>query len=89
MAAKKFVFSKHYQIRHINGLTFDFLFDIAKELSDKKVLMFVGAGEKGNEPLILNRGGIPYRGFLEGRVKDKSYCLMLHLTNLELKEFTK
>ena len=89
VAAKKFVFSKHYQIRHINGLTFDFLFDIAKELSDKKVLMFVGAGEKGNEPLILNRGGIPYRGFLEGRVKNKSYCLMLHLTNLELKEFTK
>ena len=51
--------------------------------------MFVGAGEKGNEPLILNRGGIPYRGFLEGRVKGKSYCLILHLTNLELKEFTK
>ena len=64
-SCQKICFFKHYQIRHINGLTFDFLFDIAKELSDKKVLMFVGAGEKGNEPLILNRGGIPYRGFLE------------------------
>ncbi|MBC8214980.1 MAG: hypothetical protein H8E64_00480 [Candidatus Marinimicrobia bacterium] len=88
-AIKKFVFAKHYQIRHVNGLTFDFLFDMAKELSDKNALMFVGGGEKGNEPLILTTGGTPYRGFLEGRVKDDTYCLILHLTNLELKEFAK
>lgn len=89
MAVKKFVFSKHYQIRHVNGLTYDFLFDMAKELNDKDALMFVGAGEKGNEPLVLNTGGTPYRGFLEGRVQGDLYCLILHLTNLELKEFTK
>ena len=88
-AIKKFVFAKHYQIRHVNGLSFDFLFEMAKDLSDKNSLMFVGGGKKGNEPLILTTGGTPYRGFLEGRVKDETYCLILHLTNLELKEFAK
>ncbi|MBT5934864.1 hypothetical protein [Sulfurimonas sp.] len=86
-AIKKFAFAKHYQIRHVNGLTYDFLYDMAKELSDKDGLMFVGGGEKGNEPLVVTTGGTPYRGFLEGRIKDDKYMLILHLTNLELKEF--
>jgi len=88
-AVKKFVFAKHYQIRHINGLTYDFLYEMAKELDEKNSLMFVGAGEKGNEPLLITSGGTPYRGFLEGRIKDDKYMLILHLTNLELKEFAK
>jgi len=29
--------------------------------------------------------GKTYRAFLEGRIKEKSYILLLHLTNLELK----
>jgi len=89
MAVKKFVFAKHYQIRHVNGLTYDFLYDMAKELDDKKGLMFVGAGEKGNEPLMITSGGTSYRGFLEGRIDGDKYMLLLHLTNLELKEFNK
>lgn len=87
-AIKKFVFAKHYQIHHINGLTYDFLYDMAKELHDKDALMFVGGGGKGNEPLVLSTGGVPYRAFLEGRIDGNLYCLILHLTNLELKEFT-
>lgn len=89
MAIRKFVFAKHYQIRHINGLTYDFLYEMAKELYDKNGLMFVGGGEKGNKPLVVTSGGTPYRGFLEGRIQDDKYMLLLHLTNLELKEFNK
>ena len=89
IAIKKFVFAKHYQVRHVNGLTYDFLYDMAKELDEKDSLMFVGAGEKGNEPLVITTGGTPYRAFLEGRVDGNLYCLILHLTNLELKEFAK
>ncbi len=88
-AIKKFVFAKHYQIRHVNGLTYDFLYDMAKELDEKDSLMFVGGGEKGNEPLVITTGGTPYRAFLEGRIDGNLYCLILHLTNLELKEFAK
>jgi hypothetical protein len=84
-AIHKFVFAGMRQIRHINGLTFDFLFAIAKELSDKDSMLLVGAGPKANQPLVLRRGALPYRGFLEGRVRDQEYLLLLHLSNLELK----
>ena len=81
----KLVFAKKYQLHHINGLTFDFLFEMAKELHDKESLMMLGGGAKGNEPLVFQDGGKTYRAFLEGRVKDNSYVLLLHLSNLELK----
>jgi len=80
----KVVLSSKYQIKHINGLTFDFLFKISKILQDKNSFMILGGG-KGNEPLVFNDGGKPYRGFLEGKVKDNSYCLILHLSNQEYK----
>ncbi len=81
----KLVFAKKYQLHHINGLTFDFLFEMAKELHDKESLMMLGGGAKGNEPLVFQDGGKTYRAFLEGRVKDNTYVLLLHLSNLELK----
>jgi hypothetical protein len=81
----KFVFTKKYQIRHINGLTYDFLYEIAKDLHDKDSLMLMGGGAKGTEPLVFQDGGKPYRAFLEGRIKEDSYLLILHLSNLELK----
>lgn len=86
-AVGMFVFSKAYQLRHINGLTFDFLYEIAKELDEKQALMLLGAGPSGKEPLRFSRGGPPYRAFLHGKVKDNAYRLSLHLTNLELKDF--
>ena len=84
-AARKFIFNKKYQLRHTSGITFDFLYNMAKHLHEQNTLMFIGGGRKGNEPLILNSGGEPYRGFLEGRVKGNSYCLILHLSSMEIK----
>lgn len=84
-AIRKFVFSGKSQIQHINGLTYDFLYAMAKELEDRKSLMLLGAGPKSNQPLIMRRGGTPYRGFLEGRTQADKYCLLLHFSNLELK----
>ena len=81
----KLVFAKKYQLHHINGLTFDFLYDMAKELHEKDSLMIIGGGVKGNEPLVFQDGGKTYRAYLEGRVKEQSYLLLMHLTNLELK----
>ena len=85
-AVAKFVFTNKRQLIHVNGLTFDFLYDMAKELDKRKALLLIRGGEKGNEPLVLNRGGKQYNAFLEGRVKDKSYCLVMHLSNMELKK---
>jgi hypothetical protein len=84
-AIRKFVFSGKAQLHHVNGLTFDFLYAMAKELEQRGSLMLLGAGPKSNQPLILRRGGTPYRGFLEGRTDGDKYCLMLHFSNLELK----
>ena len=84
-ALRRFVFKKSYQLRHVNGLTFDFLQAMAKKLSDAGAMMLVGAGAKGVAPLVLSTGGTPYRAFLEGRVQGDSYALILRLTNLELK----
>jgi len=85
LAIRKFVFVHKYQIKHVSGLTYDFLYDMAKELHESKSLMFVGAGKKGNEPVIMTTGGTAYRAFLEGRVNGDKYCLILHLTNMEIK----
>ena len=80
-----FVFTRGYQLRHINGLTFDFLYDMAKKLHDQNCVMLLGGGSKGAGPIVLSTGGTPYRAFIEGRIDGDKYCLILHLTNLELK----
>ncbi|MDR2382421.1 MAG: hypothetical protein LBD76_00840 [Prevotellaceae bacterium] len=85
VAIRKFVFVQKYQIKHVSGLTYDFLYSMAKELHESKSLMFVGTGKKGVEPLIITSGGTPYRAFLEGRIEGDKYCLILHLTNMEVK----
>lgn len=84
-AIRRFVFSRKYQIRHINGVTFDFLYNMAKELQDSKSMVLIGAGSKGTDPILLTRGGQPYRGFLEGRAEKDRYTLILHLSDIELK----
>ncbi|MEM1070938.1 MAG: hypothetical protein AAGG48_22765 [Planctomycetota bacterium] len=84
-ACHKFVFCGKVQLHHINGLTYDFLFGMAKELEERNALMLLGAGPKSNQPLILRRGSTPYRGFLEGRTQGDKYCLFLHFSKLELK----
>ena len=81
----KFVFAAKRQIMHVNGLTYDFLYGMAKELEESASLMLLGAGPKGSQPLVLTRGGQQYRGFLEGRTEGDKYCLILHLSNMELK----
>ena len=82
---RKFVFANKLQLMHINGLTYDFLYAMAKELEERQSMMLLGGGPKANQPLILRRGSSPYRGFLEGRTDGDKYCLLLHLSNLELK----
>lgn len=84
-ALRKFVFVRSYQVCHINGLTYDFLYDMAKKLAETDTLMLVGGGEKGNGPLVLSANGTSYRAFLEGRVDGDKYMLILRLSNLELK----
>ena len=81
----KIVLEKKYQLKHINGLTYDFLYAMAKELHEANSLMMMGGGESGKDPLVLYDGGKPYRALLEGIVDEDKYALILHLSDMELK----
>ena len=83
---RKFAIKRTLQLRHIDGVTYDFLYGIAKELHDKESVMLVGGGSAGKDPLILQLNGSPYRGFLDGRVEGETYLLLLHLSSMELKQ---
>ncbi len=84
-AVKRFQFARTIQLSHVDGLTYDYLFSMAKQLHDDKAMVLVGGGKKGRDPLIFQVNGTPYRAFLEGRVNEDKYKLLLHLSNLELK----
>ena len=82
---RRFAFRRSLQLRHVDGLTYDYLFAMAKTLDTEDEMVLIGAGEKGKDPLIFQHNGSPYRGFLEGRIDGDRYQLLLHLSNLELK----
>lgn len=84
-AARTFAFKRTVQLRHVDGVTYDFLYSMAKELHEEGVVVLIGAGPKGKAPLIFQANGTPYRGFLDGRVDGEKYQLLIHLSNLELK----
>jgi hypothetical protein len=84
-AIRRFVFTRSIQLGHLDGLTYDYLYGIAKELADEDALMMMGAGPKGRDPIVFQTNGTPWRGFLEGRIDGPRYQLLLHLSNMELK----
>jgi hypothetical protein len=85
-ALSQFVIKQSLQLAHTDGLTFDFLKGIAEELSSKQEVAILGAGPKGNLPLVVRQGGAPYRALLHGEVHaDGRYKLLLLLSDQELK----
>ncbi len=80
-----FFLSRTVQIRHVDGLTYDYLFEMARELAQEEAMVMIGGGQGGRKPLVFSTNGMPYRGFLEGRVNGNRYQLLLHLSNMELK----
>jgi hypothetical protein len=85
-AVRRFCFQRALQLRHVDGLTFDYLFEMASELEKSQSLMLLGSGEKGTGPLVFQANGRGYRGFLEGRTDGKRYQLLLRLSDMELKK---
>jgi len=83
---RKYAIKRTMQLRHVDGVTFDFLFGIAKDLDEKDSVMLLASGEGGKGPLVLQSNGSPYRGFLDGRIEGDSFLLLLHLSSMELKK---
>jgi len=82
---RRFAITRKFQITHTDGLTYDYLHRLAGLLEQKGVLVSVGAGPRGRDPLVLERNGTPYRAFLEGRTRGDAFRLVLHLSDMELK----
>ena len=82
---RRFAFRRTVQIRHTDGLTYDYLSQMAKVLAEENVMVMMGAGDGGRGPLVFQQNGSPFRAFLEGRVDGEKYMLLLHLSNMELK----
>lgn len=85
VALRRFVFARKLQLWHGDGLTYEFLSGIAQQLHDSDEMVMLAGGERAKDPLIFQLNGLPWRAFLEGRVSAEGYCLLLHLSNLELK----
>jgi len=84
-AIRKYIFRRSLQLFHNDGLTYDFLYEMAKELNDRKQMVLLGPGENEKSPLILQNNGSPYRGFLDGYISDKGYKLFIRLSNQEIR----
>jgi hypothetical protein len=84
-AVKCYAFTRAYQLVHTNALEFDFLMGIASYLHERETMVQVGSGRHGRGPLILERNGPRYRGFLSGNVTGDAMRLVLHLAGFELK----
>ncbi len=84
-AVRRFAFRRTIQLRHVDGLSYDYLHGMAQELHDADEMVYIGGGAKGRDALLFQDNGAPYRGFLEGRVDGSRYQLLLHLSALELK----
>lgn len=86
-ALSSFVIKSTLQVAHVDGLTFEFLQGIARDLASKQEVAVLGAGAKGNMPLVLREGGTPYRAFLAGQVEaNDRYQLLLLVSDQELKQ---
>lgn len=86
-ALKKWSFERSYQVVHTNGLTYDFLYKMAKNLHDlNKVVLVAPVIEKKPQKLVIRTGNIPFYGWLEGRVEGDKYALILHGTKFRLSD---
>ena len=85
----RFVFRGMQQLVHTDGLTFDFLYGLARSLQESQNMALIGAGPKSAGPLVLRDGGTPFRAFLYGEVEGSGeqarYRLLLLLSDQELK----
>ena len=84
-AVRRFSFQRRLQLQHVDGLTYDYLHAMARDLEQAQSLMLLGTGEKGTGPLIFQSNGRAYRGFLSGATDGPRYRLLLHLSDMELK----
>lgn len=86
-ALKIWSFDRSYQIVHTNGITYDFLYNMAKVLHDENKVVFIAPIiEKKPQKLVIRTGQLPFYGWLEGRIMDDKYALILHGSSFKISD---
>lgn len=82
---RTFVVERAYQLGHDDGLKYEFLYELAKTLQEQQSVALLGAGPKGQAPLVFKDNGRPFRCALSGVVQGERYQLLVLLLGQELK----
>jgi len=84
---KNYIFDRNYFIKHLSREQFDSLHELAIKLNDSNQMAEIIAYSKEEAkrtPIILRSKGKNYpKAYLEGRVKNDQFALILHLSNRE------
>lgn len=80
-----FVVERAYQLGHDDTLKYEFLHGLAHRLESENAVALLGAGPKGQGPLIFKDNGRPFRCALSGRTQGERYELLVLLLGQELK----
>ena len=87
--ATKYVISRSFFLSHTDGVSYKFLYEIAKKLANAGKFARLQPYDpitKKPAPLVLQERAKPFPGvFLEGRIRGEEYCLILHLSAQELR----
>lgn len=87
-AIKRYSFEKSYIIRHNDGASYEYLYEMARQLHEaNQMVLMAPIEEKKPQKVVLRNRGKPFYAFLEGRVNEdnKTYLLILHRTTFSLK----
>lgn len=82
---QRFAFHNQFYLGHEDGLQHEFLLSVARDLEARGEAAMLGAGPRGNQPLVFQMGGTPTRAFLIGETDGDRYRLRVLLTRQELK----
>lgn len=80
-----FVVERAYQLGHDDTLKYEFLFELAAKLEKENKVALLGAGTKGNAPLVFKDNGRAFRCALSGKTYEDRYELLVLLLGQELK----
>jgi len=85
---QKYIVKQSYFMGHTDGVSYKFLFEFAKKLSEMHKLVRIYAIDsetKKKMPIVIRNGGSLFpAAYIEGKIRGEDYCLTLLLVEREL-----
>ena len=85
---QKYIVKQSFFMGHTDGVSYKFLYEFAKKLSEMHKLVRIYAIDsetKKKMPIVIRNGGSLFpAAFIEGKIRGEDYCLTLLLVEREL-----